>query len=78
MFKYTNPEIDGLLDSARTLQDAAQRRAAYDKAQHILACDGPIMHIAYGQLFTALRANVQGFDIIANRSLATLADTSAK
>ncbi|MCC6719424.1 MAG: ABC transporter substrate-binding protein [Acetobacteraceae bacterium] len=78
VFKYSNPEIDGLLDTARTMQDAAQRRAAYDKAQRILACDGPVMHIAYGQLFTALRTNVQGFEIIANRSLATLADTTAK
>ena len=78
VFKYTNPELDGVLDTARTLQDTAARKAAYDRAQRILACDGPIMHIAYGQLFTALRANVQGFDIIANRSLMTLADTSAK
>ena len=78
VFKYSNPELDAVLDSARTMQDAAARKAAYDKAQRILACDGPIMHIAYGQLFTALRANVQGFEIIANRSLTTLSDTTAK
>ena len=67
-----------MLDSARTMQDAAARKTAYDKAQRILACDGPIMHIAYGQLFTALRTNVTGFEIIANRSLTTLSDTTAK
>ncbi len=77
VFKYSNTELDGLLDGARTLQDQAARKAAYDKAQAILACDGPIMHIAYGQLFTAMRANVNGFEIIANRSLSTLADTTA-
>ncbi len=76
VFKYTNPELDGVLDGARTMQDTTARRAAYDKAQRILACDGPIMHIAYGQLFTAMRANVTGFEIIANRSLMTLSDTS--
>ena len=76
VFKYANPEIDGLLDTARTMQDAAARKTAYAKAQAILACDGPIMHIAYGQLFIATRANVTGFEIIANRSLATLADTA--
>ena len=78
VFKYTNPALDGILDSARTMQDAVARKAAYATAQGILACDGPIMHIAYGQLFTALRANVTGFEIIANRSLATLADTAAR
>ena len=78
VFKYSNPELDGVLDSARTMQDAAARKTAYDKAQRILACDGPIMHIAYGQLFTALRTNVTGFEIIANRSLTTLSDTTAK
>ncbi len=76
VFKYSDGALDGLLDSARTMQDPAARKAAYDKAQAILACDGPIMHIAYGQLFTATRANVSGFEIIANRSLSTLADTS--
>jgi len=78
VFKYTNSELDGLLDSARTMQDAGARKTAYTKVQGILACDGPIMHIAYGQLFTALRNNVQGFEIIANRSLATLADATAR
>ena len=78
VFKYSNPELDGVLDSARTMQDAAARKTAYDKAQRILACDGPIMHIASGQLFTALRTNVTGFEIIANRSLTTLSDTTAK
>jgi peptide/nickel transport system substrate-binding protein len=76
VFKFSDSTVDGLLDSARTLQDQAQRKAAYDRVQAILACDGPIMHIAYGQLFTAMRANVNGFEIIANRSLSTLADTS--
>ena len=76
VFKYSDTTLDGLLDGARTLQDQAARKAAYDKAQAILACDGPIMHIAYGQLFTAMRANVGGFEIIANRSLSTLADTA--
>jgi len=76
VFKYSNTELDGLLDGARTMQDPKARQEAYAKVQLMLACDGPIMHIAYGQLFTAMRANVNGFEIIANRSLSTLADTS--
>jgi len=69
VFKYTNPELDALLDRARTTVDAAQRRQMYNQAQNILACQGPIAHLAYAQLFTALRSNVQGFEVVANRSL---------
>ncbi|MBL8588138.1 MAG: ABC transporter substrate-binding protein [Methylobacteriaceae bacterium] len=76
VFKYSNPEVDRLLDSARAMQDQAQRKAAYDDVQKRLACQGPIAHIAYGQLFTATRPNVQGFSIIANRSLSTLRETT--
>ena len=76
VFKYSNTEVDALLDRGRATVDQAARKADYAKAQKILACDGPIAHLAYGQLFTALRSNVEGFDIIANRSLSTLATTS--
>jgi peptide/nickel transport system substrate-binding protein len=76
VFKYSNPEIDALLDSARVENDKVKRKASYDRVQSLLACDGPAAFMTYGQLFTAMRANVQGFDIIANRSLATLANTS--
>jgi peptide/nickel transport system substrate-binding protein len=78
VFKYSNPRVDALLDQARATVDPAQRKAAYNEVQGILACEGPIAHIAYGQLFTALRQNVQGFDIIANRSLSSLKDTTAR
>ena len=78
VFKYANAELDKLLDEGRIAGTQAARKAAYDKAQKILACDGPIAHLAYGQLFTAVRTNVDGFDIIANRSLSSLANVSAK
>ena len=76
VFKYSNAELDKLLDDARKELDPKARRADYDKAQAILACQGPVAHLAYGELFTAIRANVAGFDIIANRSLATLGNAS--
>ncbi len=76
VFKYANPDLDKLLDSARSETDQATRRASYNKVQSMLACDGPIAFMTYGQLFTAMRANVQGFDIVANRSLFSLANTS--
>jgi peptide/nickel transport system substrate-binding protein len=76
VFKYSNAELDALLDSARVENDKAKRKASYDRVQSLLSCDGPAAFMTYGQLFTAMRTNVQGFDIIANRSLATLANTS--
>ncbi|HRJ69870.1 MAG TPA: ABC transporter substrate-binding protein [Beijerinckiaceae bacterium] len=76
VFKYANADVDKLLDSARAESDAGKRKAAYASVQKALACDGPAAFMTYGQLFTAMRANVQGFGIIANRSLMTLADTT--
>ncbi len=76
VFKYANPEVDKLLDAARTDLVPASRKAAYDRVQGMLACEGPIAFLTYGQLYTAARQNVQGFDIIANRSLVSLSNVS--
>ncbi len=76
VFKYSNPEVDGLLDSARVEADPAKRKASYARVQSLLACDGPAAFMTYGQLFTAMRGNVSGFDIVANRSLFSLATTT--
>jgi peptide/nickel transport system substrate-binding protein len=69
VFKYTNPELDRILDEARSITDHARRQALYTQAQQILACQGPIVHLAYAELFTALRGNLQGFEMLSNRSL---------
>jgi peptide/nickel transport system substrate-binding protein len=76
VFKYANAALDGLLDSARATLDVAARKKAYAEAQAILACSGPVAHLTYGQLFTAVRGNVQGFDMLANRSLVGLKNVS--
>jgi peptide/nickel transport system substrate-binding protein len=76
VFKYANPEVDKLLDTARADLNAASRKAAYVSLQKLLACDGPVAFMTYGQLFSATRDNVKGFDIIANRSLVSLANAT--
>ena len=38
-------ELDELLDKARANLDQAARKAAYDEAQKILACEGPVAHL---------------------------------
>ncbi|MGL5733415.1 MAG: ABC transporter substrate-binding protein, partial [Beijerinckiaceae bacterium] len=60
VFKYTNADLDKLLDSARIEADPAVRRSSYNQIQNMLACDGPIAFMTYGQLFTAMRSNVSG------------------
>ena len=76
VFKYSNLELDKLLDAARADANAASRKTAYASVQKLLACNGPVAFMAYGQLFTAMRDNIKGFDIIANRSLVSLANAT--
>jgi peptide/nickel transport system substrate-binding protein len=72
VFKYSDAEIDSLLDKARSLQDQGARKAAYDQVQKKLACSGPAAHIAYSTLFSAARNAVQGYENMPNRSLMSL------
>ncbi|WP_262029062.1 ABC transporter substrate-binding protein [Microvirga sp. Mcv34] len=76
VFKYSDAEIDGLLDQARTQQDQAARKAAYDKVQQKLACSGPVAHLTYGTLFSAMNSKLQGFETMPNRSLLMLRNAS--
>ncbi len=76
VFKYSNPKLDTLLNAARAEGDFARRKAMYDQAQRMLACDGPIATIAYGTLFAAERTGVSGFAPLPTRSLATLREAT--
>jgi peptide/nickel transport system substrate-binding protein len=76
VFKYSDATVDRDLDEARRLSDSAERKAIYDRLQAKLACSGPIVAIAYGTLFSAARAELKGYEIMANRSLVSLRDAS--
>jgi len=75
VFKYSNPDLDALLDKGRSETDQAARKTTYDEVQKILACDGPAAHIAYGNLFTAVSDKVSGFTIKSNGHLNLLGVT---
>lgn len=75
VFKYSNPQVDQLLNQGRTTTNLEARRKIYAQLQVILACQGPIAHLVYGTLFSAARDNVQGFRPTPTRSLASLRDT---
>ena len=76
VYKYSNPALDAALTEARAAADPARRKALYDQAQRILACQGPVVHLAYGTLFAAIRAEVQGFRMNPTRSLLGLRDVT--
>ncbi len=59
--KYCNPEIDKLLDAARTSNNEEQRKAKYDAAREILAKDLPIIYLYHQTWIWALDKKVQGF-----------------
>ncbi|WP_026873129.1 ABC transporter substrate-binding protein [Inquilinus limosus] len=76
VFKYSDAEVDRLLDQGRTTLDPAKRREVYADVQKRLACDGPIAHLVFGQLFTAVRDGVTGYEIVGNRSTRSLRQTA--
>ncbi|MBX2878385.1 MAG: hypothetical protein KTR32_00555 [Granulosicoccus sp.] len=76
VFKYSDAEVDGWLDEGRKLTDPGARKAIYDKVQRKLACEGPIAHIAYGNLSTAVNKNVSGFEIYSTGRLASLVNVT--
>ncbi|SDR22362.1 peptide/nickel transport system substrate-binding protein [Rhizobiales bacterium GAS191] len=76
VFKYSDASIDKALDEARRIQDPTKRKALYDEVQAKLACEGPVASIAYGTLFSAARTDLKGYEIMANRSLASLRDAT--
>ncbi|MBV8961875.1 MAG: ABC transporter substrate-binding protein [Hyphomicrobiales bacterium] len=76
VFRYSDATVDHDLEEARRLSDRTERKAIYDRLQMQLACSGPIVAIAYGTLFSAARAELKGYEIMANRSLLSLRDAS--
>ena len=72
VFKYDDAMVNDLLDQGRTATDTAQRKSAYDAIQSKLACEGPVVHVAYGALSTAVNNKVTGFIINPNRRLSSL------
>ncbi|WP_186419055.1 ABC transporter substrate-binding protein [Bosea sp. CS1GBMeth4] len=61
--KYSNAEVDKLLDEARTIYDVAERKKRYDAAQKILQDELPIVYLYNQTVFFALRSNIEGFVI---------------
>ncbi len=58
---YSNPEVDRLLDAARTSTDLATRKANYDAARAILEEDLPIIYLYHVTWIWAMDQDIKGF-----------------
>ncbi|HRL13822.1 MAG TPA: ABC transporter substrate-binding protein, partial [Aggregatilineales bacterium] len=66
---YNNPEVDALLEAARSTLDPAERQAAYDEAISIIWEDAPWLFLYSEIQVTAIRNNVSGFVVHPDESL---------
>lgn len=78
VYKFSDPAVDQLLNQGRTTTDPAERVNIYDHLQKRLACTGPIAHIAYGTLFSAVSDDVQDFQQLPTRSLRYLREVTLR
>jgi peptide/nickel transport system substrate-binding protein len=59
--RYCNPEVDRLLNEARTVNDEAKRKGLYDAAQAILQDELPLIYVYYQPWPFAHTKKLQGF-----------------
>jgi peptide/nickel transport system substrate-binding protein len=58
---YCNPEIDELLNKARTASDVAERKKAYDQVAAVVLKDRPIVYIFHRHWLWAYTNKLTGF-----------------
>ncbi|GHA34709.1 peptide ABC transporter substrate-binding protein [Devosia pacifica] len=76
VFHYDDAEINEWLEAGRSETDQAARKEIYDQVQTKLACEGPVAHVAYGTLYTAVNDRVEGFEIYPNGRLTSLVNVT--
>lgn len=59
--KYSNPEVDALLDKARQEPDPAERKKLYDQTTVILQQDLPLIYLYHISYLFTLRDGIEGF-----------------
>ncbi len=61
---YSNPEVDKLLDQAKSLTDFAARKKLYDRVQEILYNEGPDVVPYFKNYVSAIRKEVKNYKLI--------------
>ena len=65
--KYSNPQVDDLLDKARAASDQAQRKDFYQQAEKLIVDDAPMAWFGFAPAYLLLRPNVQGVKVYADQ-----------
>ena len=63
---YANPQVDELLDRARTVSDTRERRAAYEGVWQQVSKDLPIIYLWTPRNIVGLSNKVAGFTLLAD------------
>ncbi|MGL4242928.1 MAG: ABC transporter substrate-binding protein [Beijerinckiaceae bacterium] len=61
--KYTNPQLDKLLNDARAVYDVEARKKLYDAAQKIVQDEVPLIYLYNQPWFYAMSTRVNGFAV---------------
>ena len=71
--RWCNSEFQALISQARTVIDEDQRANLYFKALAVYDGDHPWISMAHPKVFTAMRANVEGYQLnpLTNNNFAT-------
>jgi peptide/nickel transport system substrate-binding protein len=62
--KYSNAQVDALLQQARTTYDIPTRKRLYSEVQQMIVNDLPMVPLIFSAEYGALRGNVRGFEWI--------------
>lgn len=60
---YAHPEVDALLEAARTEQDAAARLALYNRVEEMVIEDAPAAFISHGVTAVLVKPYVEGYHL---------------
>ena len=72
---YSSPEIDALLDQARSVVDVEERKVLYDEIQQLLADAAPWVWLYVGYEYRVMQPDVMGYVPLSNGATVYLRDT---
>jgi oligopeptide transport system substrate-binding protein len=58
---YSNPEVDKLLEQARTEQDVTKRMSLYQQAEQMIVNDAPALFINHGLSYVVVKPYIKGY-----------------
>ncbi len=61
--RYSNPELDVILEQARVETDVAKRMALYQQAEQLIVNDAPVLFTTHRQSYVLVKPYIQGFTL---------------